>query len=227
MADQRNIPTRVWCGPDCPPEGEEYSYPISLNSIPPDENVYLKAWNISKRLATSLSGISLDLLEIEAYVYSADQSKPRGGKTFPQDGKHWYRQFELSIPVRHPEVWNKQEVAGKLTELLRFMADDDYQFVFRPLQGDLLRETYFEFDDGKPWFKPDSILLFSGGLDSLTGAVEELQDPDRKIILVSHCSVGKISKPQSDLVTELKSMFDAQDRLLHIPSFSDISLEIT
>ena len=227
MADQRNIPTRVWCGPDCPPEGEEYSYPISLNSIPPDENVYLKAWNISKRLATSLSGISLDLLEIAAYVYSADQSKPRGGKTFPQDGKHWYRQFELSIPVRHPEVWNKQEVAGKLTELLRFMADDDYQFVFRPLQGDLLRETYFEFDDGKPWFKPDSILLFSGGLDSLTGAVEELQDPDRKIILVSHCSVGKISKPQSDLVTELKSMFDAQDRLLHIPSFSDISLEIT
>lgn len=207
----------VWCGPDQPPQGEKSRYARKLNSLPPNENVYLKAWNISDRLAANLSGISLDLLEIAAYVYSTDQSKARGGITFPQDGRNWYRQFELSIPVRHPEIWTNPAVSGKLTELLRFMADDDYSFVFRELTGDWPRDSYFEFDEGKPWFKPDSILLFSGGLDSLTGVVSELQNPDHKVLLVSHRPVSKIDKPQRDLVADLIEKYEAKNRLLHIP----------
>ena len=57
---------------------------------------------------------------------------------------------------------------------------------------------YFDFEEGKSWFEPDSVLLFSGGLDSLTGVVEELQDPSRKLLLVSHRPVSKIDKPQRD-----------------------------
>lgn len=208
---------RIWCGPDDPPRGQKSLYARRLNSIPPHENVYLKAWNISDRLAANLSGISLDLLEIAAYIYSADQSKTRGGTTFPQDGRNWYRQFELSIPVRHPEIWTRSDISESLTDLLRFMADDEYSFNFRRLVDDVARESYFEFDEGKPWFEPDSILLFSGGLDSLAGVVEELQEPDRKVLLVSHRPVSKIDKPQRDLVAELKNKFGAQDRLLHIP----------
>ena len=208
---------RVWCGPDDPPRGEKSLYTRRLNSIPPNVNVYLKAWNISERLVQNLNASSLDLLEIAAYIYSADQSVTRGGSTFPKNGRNWYRQFELSIPVRHPEIWNREQVSDKLTELLSFMSDDDYRFVFRPLVGDWPRDSYFEFDEGKPWFEPDSILLFSGGLDSLTGVVDELQDTSRRILLVSHRPVSKIDKPQRDLVAALKNRFDASGRLLHIP----------
>ncbi len=208
---------RIWCGPDDPPRGHQSRYRQRLNTLPPGENVFLKARNISESLAQSLSAVSLDLLEIAAYIYSADQSKPRGGATFPQDGRNWYRQFELSVPVRHPELWAEKKVIKKLTELLRFMANDDYRFVFRPLLDDYPRDAYFDFETGKPWFEPDSVLLFSGGLDSLTGVVEELQDPHRKLLLVSHRSVSKIDKPQRDLVADLKDRFSAQDRIFHIP----------
>ena len=216
-ADKDVYVVRIWCGPDDPPRGEKSLYTRRLNSLPPNVNVYLKAWNVSERLAQNLSAVSLDLLEIAAYIYSADQSVSRGGSTFPKDGRNWYRQFELSIPVRHPKIWNREQVSEKLTELLSFMSNDDYRFVFRPLVGDYPRAAYFEFDEGKPWFEPDSILLFSGGLDSLTGVVEELQDTNRRVLLVSHRPVSKIDKPQRDLVAELKNRFDAKDRLLHVP----------
>ncbi len=215
--DHEDIRTRIWCGPNDPPRGEKSQFSLFLNSIPPSHNVFLKASNISTRLAQELTDIALDLLEIAAYVYCADQSRPRGGNTFPMDGLNWYRQFELSIPVRRPGIWGDGKISYKMAELLRFMANDDYQFTFRKLEADFPRETYFEFDDGAPWFKPDSILLFSGGLDSLTGAVEELQGPNRKVLLVSHRPVGKIDKPQRDLVADLKSRFGADDRIFHIP----------
>ncbi len=164
-----------------------------------------------------LPPLALDLLEIAAYVYCADQSKTRGGATFPRNGADWYRQFELSIPVRLPERWRSTEVKHKLTTLLGFLSEDTFTFNFRGTVRDVSRDAYFALDEGKPWFKPDSILLFSGGLDSLTGAVEELQDPNRKVMLVSHRPVSTIDKSQRDLMAALARRFDASRRILHVP----------
>jgi len=212
-----DIAVRIWCGPDDPPHGQKSQYNRVLNSIPPNENVFLKAYNISVKMAKDISPMLLDLLEIASYIYCTDQSKTRGGNTFPKDGRKWYRQFELSIPVRCPEIWNDSQIVNKLNELLRFLANDDYQFELRKLKTDFSVDSYIEFDEGKPWFKPDSILLFSGGLDSLTGAVEELQGDNRKVALVSHRSVSKIDKPQRDLVAELENRYNAKGRICHIP----------
>lgn len=152
---------RTWRGPDDPPQGEKSRYTMKLNSFPPNENVYLKSRNISDQLVQNLSAVSLDLLEIAANIYSGDQSKTCGGSTIPQDGRNWHRQFELSISVRRSSIWNERRVSEKLTELLRFMANDDYRFVFRSLVGDYRRDSYFEFDRGQPWFEPDSTQLAS------------------------------------------------------------------
>ena len=111
--DKGNITARIWCGPDDPSQGIKSQYYRILNSIPPNENVYLKASNISNKLAQTLSAVSLDLLEIAAYIYCTDQSKTRGGSTFPLNGKNWYRQFELSMPVRCPEIWSGPIVSGE------------------------------------------------------------------------------------------------------------------
>ena len=114
-------------------------------------------------------------------------------------------------------MWTRPDVSGKLSELLGFLAEDKYSFEFRSLTGDRERETYLEIDEGRPWFEPDSVILFSGGLDSLTGVVRELKETDRKLLLVSHRPVSTIDKPQRDLVFALKDRFDAHQRLLHIP----------
>ena len=93
-------------------------------------------------------------------------------------------------------MWTRPDVSGKLSELLGFLAEDKYSFEFRSLTGDRERETYLEIDEGRPWFEPDSVILFSGGLDSLTGVVRELKETDRKLLLVSHRPVSTIDKPQ-------------------------------
>jgi hypothetical protein len=56
---------------------------------------------------------------------------------------------------------------------------------------------------------------FSGGLDSLSGAIEELSADARNVALVSHRSSPKIFEHQKRLVAELKRRFPK--RLMHFP----------
>src|SRR5262249_39342273 len=48
-----------------------------------------------------------------------------------------------------------------------------------------------------------SIVLFSGGLDSLAGAVHELRHTNRHVVLVSHRNLPRIGKRQQALAEEL------------------------
>ena len=64
-------------------------------------------------------------------------------------------------------------------------------------------------------FKADEVVLFSGGLDSLSGAIEELSTGEKNVALVSHRSSPKIFEYQKQLVEELKREFPK--RLMHVP----------
>ena len=64
-------------------------------------------------------------------------------------------------------------------------------------------------------FKADEVVLFSGGLDSLSGAVEELSTNGKRIALVSHRSSSKIYDHQKQLVAELKPRFPK--KVMHLP----------
>ena len=62
-------------------------------------------------------------------------------------------------------------------------------------------DGYFEFSDAEgASFTPDEVILFSGGLDSFAGAVEELVAHGKKVALVSHRSASKIAAAQKHLV---------------------------
>lgn len=210
---------RMWCGPDKPPRGsgKPFRKTFELNSHPDGGNVNLIVGNISRRLAQNIPDIALDLLEVGSYVYCADQTVRRGGRTWPKDGQAWHRDFVFDIPVRRLDIWNKPEVTDCLEETLGFLSDDHYQFRFRPLTRKLPREPYFEFGEDQPWFKADQVLLFSGGLDSLAGAVSELVANGKRVLLVSHRPVAKTSKRQVQLVDELKRFVERTDSLIHVP----------
>lgn len=59
------------------------------------------------------------------------------------------------------------------------------------------------------------MVLFSGGLDSLAGALDELLGPRKRIVLVSHYSSTKLASRQRDLARALRQR--APDRVLHVP----------
>ena len=83
-------------------------------------------------------------------------------------------------------------------------------------------ETYFEFPDvEETGFTPDEVILFSGGLDSFAGAVEQLAEHGKEIALVSHRSASKIAGAQKYLVDQLRHRFGT-NRVLHVPVWANL-----
>src|SRR4030095_979319 len=153
----------------------------------PRQNVQLRLQDITRRMVADVPPLLTDLVEIAAYVFAADAMVPGGGPTMPALGRQWRRRFHFMVPVRRPDVWMKPEVLEALSEALGFMSEDDFSFEFA--QHDQPPELGNYLELGTPQgkrFGSDEILLFSGGMDSLCGALVELAHTSKRLLLVSH-----------------------------------------
>jgi hypothetical protein len=138
------------------------------------QNVTLKLEDISKRLVKNVPDLLIDLVEIAAYVYCADQAASRGGEAQFGMGSDWRRRFRFVIPVRHPDHWSNPKVLEPLGDALSFLSEDDYAFEFEKAANPVPLGNYLELSEESGAFKADEVVPFSGGLDSLSGAIEEL-----------------------------------------------------
>jgi Queuosine biosynthesis protein QueC len=180
-------------------------------------NVRLKINDISRRLLANISEVHADLLEIASYIYAADSAISRGGKTDSRLGALWRRKFRFVIPVRQPTLWSSDPVIAALVDTIGFLSDDDHEFEFCLLKNPPPVESYFPLSGSKDArFTPDEVILFSGGLDSFAGTVEELVAHRKKVALVSHRSAPKIIGAQNYLIDQLRRRFGF-DRILHVP----------
>src|SRR5258706_3658018 len=161
----------VLCGGWSPPALSKGQKPVSLDLGGKSPNVTLKIGDISKKTAANIQDPITDLIEIAAYVYCADQATTRGGEGVLDVGAKWRRDFQFFIPVRQPSIWGRPEVCEALTDTLNFLSEDTYRFTFGTLTNPAPVEQYLEF--GEDVRKVDEVMLFSGGLDSLRGAVQE------------------------------------------------------
>jgi 7-cyano-7-deazaguanine synthase in queuosine biosynthesis len=178
------------------------------------QNISLKLEDISKRLVRNIPDVLSDLIEIASYVFCADQATSRGGKVQQGMGADWRRNFRFVIPVRNPSLWNRHNVAESLCATLSFLSDDNYAFEFEKASNPVPFPNYLEFGADVA-FKADEVVLFSGGLDSLSGAIEELSTNRKHVALVSHRSSSKIFDHQKHLVAELKQRF--RNQVIHVP----------
>jgi len=179
------------------------------------QNITLRLEDVSKRLVANVPDLLIDLVEIATYVYCADQATGRGGEAQAGMGSDWRRSFRFIIPVRRPDHWNHPKVLGALCDAVSFLSEDDYEFEFVKATDPTELANYFELTEDWGSFKADEVVLFSGGLDSLSGAIEELSDGRKNVVLVSHRSSPKIFGYQRLLVEELKRRFPK--RLMHVP----------
>ena len=211
----------VLCGGvEEPQVASEQSLRLALHGRSP--NVRLQISDISRRLLANVPDVLADLLEVASYVYAADSAISRGGKTDTQMGRRWRRKFRFEIPVRLPSLWSSDPVLSALVETLSFLSDDSYEFEFRAITDAPTMAEYFEFKDKEETaFTPDEVILFSGGLDSLSGTVEELVGYGKKVALVSHRSASKIAGAQKGLVDKLRSRLGA-NRVLHVPVWANL-----
>ena len=95
------------------------------------KNVNLRIDYITRTMLGNVPDLLIDLLEVAAYIYCADQRLGRGSDKLTNFGENWRRSLHFSVPVRLPEVWQHSDVQELLAETLGFLSDDSYSFDFR------------------------------------------------------------------------------------------------
>jgi hypothetical protein len=147
-------------------------------------------------------------LELAAYVFSADRLVNRGSKSAVEYQRWSGRAFDFVVKVRDYEFWSQDEVKDLLERSLKFMSGDrSYSFHFQPGHetppAGLFDKEEFRIDkEGDT-----SVSLFSGGLDSLTGAAHRLTATEENLCLVSHRSQPSITRTQDRLLEALEKQF--------------------
>ena len=98
-------------------------------------DVHLALDQLTDRMCAAAPDVAVDLLELAAYVYAADQAVTRGGTAEVDYGDNWRRRYRFEVPVRCPAVWGRPDVRAALGAALEFLTDDVYEFGFHPAES--------------------------------------------------------------------------------------------
>ncbi len=178
---------------------------VKLRTYGPHRNVRLKLDHLGSQLSRDIPTRLVDLVEIAAMVYIADQVAHRGAHDVESMGACWRRHLHFEIPVRDHRFWVSAQVRSALVDLLSFLSEDSYEFTFSAYRDPPALDRYLDFGTDAGRSAPRSVILFSGGLDSLGGVVEKVVGDGERAILVSHESSPKLRTR----LRALRGMIDA------------------
>ncbi|MEP1230018.1 MAG: Qat anti-phage system QueC-like protein QatC [Litorimonas sp.] len=148
------------------------------------------------RLDIGVSEAAWDFVSIALGVVAADTfvSRDYGGDGFARD-------LTVQMPLADPKLWEANE--AELSRILRFLTGDNWSFSF--IAGGTTPPSPAERQRKRIRTSIrdcDHVCLFSGGMDSLIGALSCIADPDLKPLLVSRSSGGD-QKFQGELLSLL------------------------
>jgi hypothetical protein len=144
-----------------------------------------------------------DLVSLAVAVYAADLRVPRD-----RADDRWQRDMALYVPVSDVGLWARTKPI--LLRLLDFLTGDRWAIDFRKNESQPTNAISAEAP-------VDAVCLFSGGLDSLVGAIDLLAERKR-VALVSHHGLGDGAKSiQRKIIDVLNQEFDGQ--IVHVPFF--------
>jgi 7-cyano-7-deazaguanine synthase in queuosine biosynthesis len=121
----------------------------------------------------------------------------------------WTRELSVELPVADPNAW----AAAPWKETLDFLTGDNWTLTPYSENVSLLDAVRRVPKDITPVGAVNAVSLFSGGLDSLTGVIDLLEEnPDRRLCLISHNEGDQASTAQKTLTAALREHY-SQDRL--------------
>lgn len=138
-----------------------------------------------------------DLFALGGAVYCIDKLALRSASA-----DAWTRTLELDAPVAARARWQSARTA--LGEALSFLSGDRWRLRFRGGVVEVRGETRVR--------PPDAVCLFSGGLDSLAGAIDLLEE-GRDVMLVGHFEGGFVGGVQTTLARQLRRTYPDRVRL--------------
>ena len=173
--------------------------------------------------------LALDFLITAGLCYVIDKIVPRRSAA-----DNWTRELEVELPVSDPGAW--AGAGGDLETALGFLTGDVWQVSFRKTDTvffrlPLRRRTRRRRRPLVPEMGPASaVCLFSGGLDSLAGAIDLLAgDDQQKVLLVGHYDAAGPRSQQESLFAEIRKHYPRRAELLQarVSHKPDAALEST
>lgn len=151
---------------------------------------------------------AVDLVLVAALVNAGDTRVSRAINA--QDG--WTREIDLYVPVSDHIKWGG--LSRQIEALLKFLTGDRWRIFFRPRPK---RMSSIVTLPGKlPLHNFKEVCLFSGGLDSLIGAIDLIKS-GRHPLLVSHYWDAETSKAQAYLLDCLQQRYlDSEIRSIRV-----------
>lgn len=152
--------------------------------------------------AKDTSSPAFDFLVTATFIYSIDKIIKR--ELFSVDG--WSREMEVVFPVSEPGLWNNTK--EQFSNCLSFLTGDNWTIGFEkrtvsiPFRPKKRRRRILRYnrDDYR------AVSLFSGGLDSLVGVIDNLEEnknQSSKILLASHYDGGSGVKSDQKRLLEI------------------------
>jgi hypothetical protein len=135
----------------------------------------------------------LDFLFMASIFYATDKFV---GRKASED--RWTRDIKLRIPVYELMKW--QATKEELEKCMSFLTGDVWKIEFYLNTSPLHKPTERRRPPRRVLSRvqADTVCLFSGGLDSLVGAIDWLEsNPEKNILLVGHYD-RQVSGPKSD-----------------------------
>ena len=159
--------------------------------------------------------MALDLLMVAGACYAIDKSVDR--RAFSDV---WTRELLADFPVADPKRWSK--ISSRLDDALSFLSGDAWRTSFEARRAELFlaprrrRRRRSAITPGEP-NSFDAAALFSGGLDSLIGAIDYLEDnPKANLLLIGHYDASGPRSQQSAIVGGLKSAYPKRTKLVQV-----------
>lgn len=153
-------------------------------------NVIIQTKQLFNTLKLLPNEKSLDILFFSIYIHLLDNLLPRNVLAVD----NWQREIKVRIPVSEPSIWNQNVL--KIIEALNFLTGDEWDIEFYELSEKYFLNDELNLEDS---IQIDNICLLSGGLDSLVGAIDLIQEKNN-ILFVSHFDgAGANSNDQKDI----------------------------
>lgn len=193
--------------------GDNVQVPSGGTEVPTEVNLLSGDRRLGHGLGDMLSdladvGISppeaaIDLGVVAALVHAADTRVKR--TRVSQDS--WTRELRIVAPVSDPQRWSAMR--GELKRALDFLTGDLWTIGFRgrPNGFDQIAPGIAEGTETRQF---DGVNLFSGGLDSLIAAIDDLE-AGRNPLFVSHAGEPATSSVQSTCFGHLQKDYDDQE----------------
>jgi hypothetical protein len=143
--------------------------------------------------------LARDFVHLAVLAYLTDRTTPRPETA---EGNRWARDLELNVPVSAADTW--RGVAEELTATLGYLSGDRWTLTFRGTRVPRTDRRRTTIAKDRP------VTLFSGGADSLCGALVIAADTGVVPTFVTHWDVTITAGIQQDLAGELASLWREQ-----------------